>query len=159
MRIALLGLNACGSSEAATAPIANPGFEAKPCDEGSLCDWIVVGQVESVPTWHPEDRGSELIGAPVSISQLIDPWDGGPCVTFELIADVAAAASVLIELDFGDDGNIDYTDPIPAAHWTLLTYQHSVPQPAQRLRVSIRKQSAGRAVLARLDLSAGACGP
>jgi hypothetical protein len=157
--ISLIVLAAACASDAertsSSAPV-NPGFE--PCAEGVLCDWNVTGDIASVPTWHALDRGTELLGAPVSLTQVVDPFTGGPCVTFELIADVAASAAVVIELDFDDDGSVDYADPLPAADWTLLTYQHAVPQGARRLRVRIVKSALGRAVLARLDLSSGPCG-
>ena len=155
--LALCVLSACSASDDAYAPVSNPGFESKQCDEGSLCDWTVEGQISSVPTWHEEDHGTELLDQNTSIAQLIAPFDGGPCVRFKLIADVAASANVIITLDFEADGNVEYTDVIPAAHWTLLTYQHPVPAMASSLRIRIEKQSLGRAVLARLDLTAGSC--
>lgn len=151
-------LAACASAGfEAAAPLANPGFEPQKCDEGTLCDWTTEGQIASVPTWHEEDHGTELLGAPVSLSQLLDPFPGGACVRFELVADVAAAADVSIALDFDDDGTVEYRDPIPAAHWTLLTYQHQAPPSAASLRVRIDKRAQGHAVLARLALMAVDC--
>jgi hypothetical protein len=148
-------LCACESGEG-FASADNPGFEPS-CDTGTLCDWTVIGQTHPVPTWHDQDHGTELLGAPVSLSQLLDPLAGGACVRFELIANVAAAANVSVSLDFDDDGTVEYSDSLPAAEWTLLTYQHRVPPAASRLRIRIDKQAPGRAALARLDLTEGEC--
>lgn len=152
--IALLA-RACGDNSG-LQPASNPGFDA--CPPAPLCDWMSSGEVRSVATWHEADEGVELLGAPVSLWQQVDPFSGGPCLTFQLVADVAAEADVAIRLDFGDDGNAEYTDAVPAAHWTLLTYQHPVPEAAERLRISIDKRAQGRAVFARLQLSVGTCG-
>jgi hypothetical protein len=148
---------ACAADAALEPAPANPGFE--PCEPATLCDWAVVGDVASVETWHSQDHGVELLGAPVTLSQSIDPFPAEACVRFDLIADLAASANVVLELDFGDDGQPEYADVLPASDWALLTYQHAVPAGAQRLRVAIVKHASGRAVLARLELSAGPCGP
>lgn len=158
--LASLVVVACAAdAEATAAPPSNPGFETAPCEPARLCDWAVEGDVASVATWHSQDHGVELLGAPVTLSQWVDPFPAAACVGFELIADLEASSNVVIELDFGDDGHVEFADVLPASDWALLTYQHAVPAGAQRLRVAIVKHAPGRAVLARLDLSTGPCGP
>jgi hypothetical protein len=151
---------ACASADSDAAPSAsNPGFESAPCQPAALCDWTVAGDVRSVETWHSQDHGIELLGAPVTLSQRVDPFPAEACVRFELIADLAASSNVVVELDFDDDGQLEYADVLPASQWALLTYQHEVPPGAERLRIVIVKRAVGRAVLARLDLAAGPCHP
>jgi hypothetical protein len=156
---ALIAVACSAEADSTQAAPSNPGFETAPCEPAMLCDWAVEGDVASVATWHSQDHGVELLGAPVTLSQWVDPFPAAACVRFELIADVEASSNVAVELDFGDDGEIEYADVLPASDWALLTYQHEVPAGAQRLRVAIVKRAPGRAVLARLDLDAGDCGP
>jgi hypothetical protein len=116
----------------------------------ALCAWeLETGDAVRAPTWHGRDYGVELVGDQVAISQLVKRDSGSlTCLRFELIADVAPTTSVTIELDFFDDGVVDHVQAVPTSNWALLTYPLTLPDSYQGIRVRLRKQGAGRAVLA-----------
>lgn len=115
-----------------------------------LCAWeLEEGDAVRAPTWHGRDYGVELIGDRAAISQLVKQDSRSlPCLRFELIADVEQSTQVTIELDFFDDGVVDHVQAVPTSDWALLTYPLTMPESYQGVRVRLRKDGPGRAVLA-----------
>jgi hypothetical protein len=146
--LAVLGVLATG------CPLDDdPGFDDWCGDR--LCRWDVdQGAIRKAPTWHERDLGVELVGSDVVLRQF-DAVDSVTCLDFKVIADIDPAASVFVEMDFLSDGTIDYRQRIPSASWKPLSFLVSAPTWYQGVTLTIRKESEGRAVLARLEMSSG----
>lgn len=146
LALAVLGVLASG------CPLDDdPGFDDWCGDR--LCRWEVdQGSIQKAPTWHERDLGVELVGADVVLRQ-IDAVDSVACLEFKVMADIDPAASVFLEMDFQSDGTTDYRERIPSASWKPLSFLVSAPTWYQGVTLTIRKESEGRAVLARLEMS------
>ena len=86
--------DSCGSG---SGLVSDPNFDVWCSD--TLCAWQVdEGTIEQAPTWHAEDYGVELVGAPVQISQVLDiESTGGQCFKFNLMSDVDTSSAVWVE--------------------------------------------------------------
>jgi hypothetical protein len=129
--------------------IDDPGFQFW-CGE-TLCAWTVEeGAVRKVPTWHEHDYAVELVGSPVVISQ--QAAEGfSSCVRIELIADVETSAMLTIEIDYGGDGNVDWTSPVSREGFRSLAWEIRPGSEANSDSVFIvRKAGEGRAALTQL---------
>ena len=131
----------------------DPSFELW-CEE-ALCSWEVEeGEAVQAPTWHSSDHGVELVGNPATISQLVDRDSGNlQCLHFHLLADIEETASVTLELDFYDDGVVEFTQIIPTSDWAMLSYHISLPTTYQGIRFRLSKSGGGRAILAEISAS------
>jgi hypothetical protein len=119
------------------------------CGE-ELCSWQVEkGEIRQAPTWHPDDLGVELVGDDVAIAQRTSASNHS-CVLFELVADIELDASVTLEMDLYDDGEVDFSQRLPTARWEHLTYQVVMPDRYQGIQFRLRKEGPGRAVLAQI---------
>jgi len=134
--------------------LENPGFDLW-CGD-SLCDWEVEGEIARVPTWHQEDPGVALVGEDVTLHQLANLADGrAECFHFDLLIDKPDDAEVVLELDFQDDGIAEYSHPIPSYDWRPVDYKITAPTWYDSVRFILRKRGPGRAVLARILVTAG----
>jgi hypothetical protein len=119
----------------------------------SLCNWKTEqGRIRRVPTWDAEDYGVELVGKPVVISQLAKLNEvNGSCLKFSIVGNVETQAQVQLELDFFDDGIVDYREGIPGVRWQRLDLLVMLPtQPYGSIKVSLDKQGSGTAIFAGL---------
>jgi hypothetical protein len=131
----------------------DPGFDDW-CGE-QLCHWTLLsGQIAKTPTWHEHDYGVELVGPQVTLTQQPD-ISSVSCLEFKVIADIEPAASVFLELDFRADGTVDYRERLPSARWQPLSFLVAAPSWYDTVALTIRKESDGHAVLARLELGDG----
>jgi hypothetical protein len=149
---ALAGLTLLTGSTSSCADdlLNDPGFDMWCGDE--LCAWkIEYGDVHQVPTWHELDEGAQLLGPRTAISQAspIDEQDA-ECIHFSLVADADEDAVLTLELDFMDDGSIEYSHEIPADDWETVSYHITPPTRYLGLRFRIRMEGEGRAVIAQV---------
>ncbi len=141
---ALFGVDSCG-----TDLLDDAGFDLW-CGK-ALCNWeIESGAVRKVATWHPDDHGAALVGSEVAISQLSAEAGSGTtgCITFSLLADASEKADLTLELDFLDDGRVDWSTPIPASDWEQVSFHVTPPVWWDAVRFRIRKSGDARAVIA-----------
>lgn len=147
------------SAETCGDLIEDSGFDIWCEDE--LCRWDVEkGDVARVPSWHQRDHAVELIGDPAAISQLnMEDNTTVQCIRFRLLADIEEAASVTLEVDFDDDGEVELPQIIPTSDWEPLSYLFTAPDTFSHIRFRIRKSGPGRAVLAEIAAEkSGQCG-
>ncbi len=143
-----LYLTQAGHNSCSGDLLHDSGFDLWCGDE--LCSWQVEkGDVRQATTWHADDLGVELVGDDVVISQLTDA-SNTPCVLFDLVADIDPGASVDLEMDLYDDGEIDFTERLPTASWDSLSYLVRMPERFQGIRFRLRKSGGGHAVLAQI---------
>jgi len=154
--LVLLGaaLSLGGWSSCEPSLTADPSFDLW-CGE-QLCAWrLEAGEVRRVATWHPADAGVELHGDPAAISQLLAIASREvSCLRFETLAQIDADASVSLEMDFLDDGLVDYHVPVAGNEWAAVLYLVTPPTWYQGVRLRLRKSGPGRAVLAHLRVTA-----
>jgi hypothetical protein len=145
---------ACLALTATACPLDDdPGFDDWCGDK--LCHWTLVdGQIAKAPTWHERDYGVELVGPHVTLQQQ-PSIKSVACLEFKVIADIDPAADVSVELDFLSDGTPEWTERLPSAQWQPLTFLVSAPSWYDAVTLTIRKESDGHAVLARLELGDG----
>lgn len=134
----------------------DPGFDLW-CGD-SLCAWSVdQGQIRRASTWHRSDHGVEMVGNPVVISQLSRESDAD-CFAFELIADADEGVGLTIQMDFNDDGSVEYDHPLASNDWRPVSYLITPPTWYSSVRFKIRKSGQGRAVVAQVRVeSASGC--
>jgi len=120
----------------------------------ALCTWEVEeGAVRKVSTWHEHDYAVELLGAPVVLTQ---PADGSlpSCVRIELIADVEPSAMVVVAIDYGGNGTIDWSAPIYGEGFRSMAWEVRPRSADDYDSVFIlRKSNEGRAVIAQFRVS------
>ena len=156
--LALALLVACASG-AQEPPIANPGLE-RWCDKHP-CGWEVEGEFKQVGTWHPNDYAVELLGDDAVASQLRAELDSkqANCFEFSLMAKVSAKAHAYLELDFLDDGVIEFSERIPESDWEVRKFTIHAPDWFEGVRFRLRKQGEGQVVLAELNIEVKPYGP
>jgi hypothetical protein len=120
--------------------------------DNELCDWQVdQGNVGKTPTWNDHEFGVELIDVGTQISQI--STEGSDCMEFSAVADVEAAADVIIGIDFDLDGQADYTSPVSETHWHVARTVIFGPSGyGKTVHVVVRKRGDGHAVLAEIRL-------
>lgn len=117
------------------------------------CEWEVEeGEVRQVPTWHEHDYAIELVGAPVVVSQLAKRGSSS-CVRIELIADVEPSAMFFVEIDFDDDGSVDWRSPVNRQGFQSMSWDVRHASSARDWRFILHKAAAGRAVITQLRAS------
>jgi hypothetical protein len=141
--------------------LGDPGFDMW-CGD-TLCAWdIEEGKVEKVATWHEKDQGASLVGSAVAISQLSEAdSDGLDCIRFELVAEVQDGAHLTLEMDFMDDGVVEYSHPLVTNDWENVAYTVTPPETFAGVRFRIKKSGDARAVIAQvraLSVPADECG-
>ena len=97
-------------------------------------------------------RFGEVSGDRVVLTQ-IPSFGSVECLSFTTIADLDPAAAVYLEMDFRGDGQVEYRERIPSARWQPLTVLVNAPTWYDRVRLTLRKESAGHAVLARFEVA------
>jgi len=113
----------------------------------NLCSWHTdEGSIRRAPTWHENDYGVELLGAPTTLSQVATSVPD--CIEFSMMADVDASAQVTLGIDFNNDGAVDHEEPIPAVRWREVKSLVRAPGVYSGIRFLIRKKGAGHAVVA-----------
>jgi hypothetical protein len=132
--------------------IADPSFDLW-CGAELCAPWETTGHVTRIKTWHERDYGVSLDDAS-SLSQ-VSSKDPVRCIEFDVIADVSASAEVWLEMDFRDDGTVDYRQLIPESHWASLRYLVKGPTWYDQVRFSLKKEGHGRAVLAQIRATPG----
>lgn len=142
--------------------LAAPGCDSILEDDGfdlwcgdELCHWdLEDGEIAKVPTWHQGDPGVALVGPSVAISQMVDiDQSATTCIRFEAVADVDESAEVMLELDFYDDGTVDYEERIPTSRWAPISYLITTPPVYRGIRFRLRKLGNGAAALAQIAAS------
>ena len=143
--VAVFLLAGCGEGDLIENPMIDRWCGDRPCA------WEVSGRVERVGTWHTDDYAVEL-GRDTTLSQhnaVVDA-DDATCLGFSMIADVSRSARLFVELDFLDDGVIDFSQQMPETHWERRTFLIATPSWYEGVRFIVRKSGSGRAVLAEL---------
>lgn len=142
--------------------LEDPGFQFW-CGE-RLCEWDTrEGTIKRVPTWHQHDYGVELVGAPVHLTQEFVSGISD-CALVETVADIDADAAVVVSIDADGDGTPEWEQTLGGEGFVARSWEveidvddavfmdFHVEKPFRGL-ASIRKNSVGRAVIARLRVS------
>ena len=131
---AVLTLGSCGDRDL----LNNPGFDLWCGDE--LCNWEVAsGAVSPAPTWHDQDLGALLSGG-VVMSQLSESSAGdADCIAFEIIANGPGSSSLTVELDFLDNGNVDYSATVSLENWAQSRQYITPPAWFDGIRFRLRQ--------------------
>jgi len=149
----LLALTLMGSESSCDPDLlGNPGFDLWCGDD--ICGWDVeAGEVERVSTWHERDFAAALVGDEVILSQLGDfTHDDADCLVFELLADVGEDAWLTVELDFLDDGIVEFSEPIVPESWEPIYLRTVPPEWYRDARVRLYKEGSGEVQVAQIRL-------
>lgn len=115
------------------------------------CEWKIEGDVERVGTWHTNDFAVELVSDDAQISQVNATVNQRiTCLEFSLVAKIDRGVRVFLELDFMNDGTIDFSQQLPVSDWERLTFKITPPDWYKGLRFIVRKEGPGRAIVAEL---------
>jgi hypothetical protein len=153
-------VGACGAAEEPSSS-PNPMLE-RWCD-GHPCGWDVEGDAKRVGTWHPDDYAISLDSDDASLSQLRAELTGAlaKCFEFSLMARIDAGAHASLELDFLDDGELEFSAPIPESHWEVRTFKITPPTWYEGVRFVVRRTGGkGDVIVAELNVDLGSrpCG-
>jgi hypothetical protein len=150
--VCLAGAIAACGAEQAPGPIENPMLQLW-CDQHP-CGWEVEGKAKRVGTWHPDDYALELVDDDAALSQVRPELDYtlAACFSFSLMAHVAKGARVFLELDFLDDGKVEFSAPIPKSDWEVRTFDISTPTWYEGVRFRVRKAGPGEVIVAELNV-------
>lgn len=119
------------------------------------CGWEVKGRIERVSTWHSHDYAVSLASDHAELAYLNDDPDAQvSCIGFSLLAKVAPQAHAYLELDFLDDGEVDWQKRIPTSDFDPVTFYVRAPAWYSSVRFIVRKDGPGEVVLARLRATA-----
>lgn len=141
-----------GTGECGEPILKDTGFDIWCGDK--LCAWTVEsGDIKRVPTWHRSDFGVELVGDFVALSQVATKK--ASCLEVALQANADEGVSLTLELDFFDDGKVDYVQPLLSDNWQTARHNITPPTYYEGLRVRVVKRGAGRAVIARIRIATG----
>ncbi|HET6335850.1 MAG TPA: hypothetical protein VFG30_21640 [Polyangiales bacterium] len=134
------------------SPINNPNLE-RWCDDHP-CGWDVEGEAKRVGTWHPDDYAIELVGDDSAVSQVRPELNAtlATCFAFSLMAHVAKDARALLELDFLDDGEVEFSERIPTSDWDVHTFEITTPTWYEGVRFRVRKDGPGEVIVAELNV-------
>jgi hypothetical protein len=142
--------------------IARPSFEHI-CDVDVPNMSVSSGDVRCAPTWNEKDYGIELVGASAEVSMLSKSNDSSEtCLLFEMIAKVETGVKLSFEIDFFDDGYVEYSKTISETDWQTVQYPVTKPSDyyPEDFRIILRKDGKGKTVLARLKQVPGSgCTP
>lgn len=144
--------------------LEDPGFQFW-CGE-RLCEWDTIeGEIERVSTWHEHDYGVELVGAPVVLTQPFARGTRG-CALIETVADVDPAAEVFVVIDQDGDGAPEWERQVGSEGFEAQSWEVDLdvfgdniisldpdPVPRPMGTASVRKNSPGEAIIARLRIS------
>jgi hypothetical protein len=72
------------------------------------------------------------------------------CILFTSVANVDPTAQFTLEVDFDDDGTIDYVWTVPATQWQRVQVQITAPPAYDGIRFILTKGGTGNAVLAEM---------
>jgi len=151
LSIVLAACLACGGGL-----IDDPTFDLW-CGDTLCSPWEATGNVTRVGTWHRSDHGVSL-GDGAVLSQL-SSHSSVSCIAIDVIADVTASARVSLEMDFDDDGEVEFEQQIPESRWAKLRFTTPTPGAGyyRKVRFSLRKAGTGRAVLAQIEATSADC--
>ncbi len=124
-----------------------------------LCSWeLEQGHVKRIPTWHEDDYGVELVDTPTAMSQL--SHESPNCLRFTTVARIDERAQVTLDVDFDDDGSVDFSYPIPTSDWHQVETLITPPPGYSGARFRVVKHGSGVAQLAMLRVqSTTGCAP
>ena len=142
----LIVLAACDGGDLISNPMVDRWCGERPCA------WDVPqGRVKRVGTWHTDDYAVELLGEDTILSQG-SRLHGEEGLHLSMIALVESEAQLYVELDFGDDGSVEFSERIRASFWERRGACVAIPSGYDGdIRFILRKQGPGRTVVANLS--------
>jgi hypothetical protein len=124
------------------------------------CDWEVKGKIKRAGSWHDDDYAVSFVSDHATLSQFNANADAAnaDCYDFTMIAKLDRKTRLFLELDFFDDGKIDFSERIPESDWDRRSFLVTTPTWYQGVRFIVRKDGPGFAALAQLSAkSSQAC--
>lgn len=125
------------------------------------CYWEVVGDIERRPTWHRKDFAVAFLSDDAEIFQVNDAANGedDDCIEFTTVANVSDGTDLYLEIDFLNDGLVEFGELFPEVHWRKIQFSILAPDWYQGIRFAVRKDGPGTAELAQLSAQVGgSCG-
>jgi hypothetical protein len=115
------------------------------------CGWLVDGRIERVGTWHSHDYAVSFESDDARLHQANpDADDSIDCFSFSMVAKVSPGTKAFVELDFLDDGKVDWSEQIPTADFEHFSFYVTPPTWFEGVRFIVRKEGPGEMVLAKL---------
>jgi hypothetical protein len=120
----------------------------------TLCAWTVDGgSIARVPTWDANDLGVSFVEPMTEIYQVTDTTQTtATCLIFTSVANLDPSAMMTLEVDFDDDGTIDYSAQLGATQWQRVQEQIPTPATYSGIRFILVKAGTGNAVLAEMRI-------
>ncbi|MEY4581819.1 MAG: hypothetical protein RL701_6522 [Pseudomonadota bacterium] len=120
--------------------IPNPQFDRWCSDRP--CLWDSEGPIRRVGSWHPNDYASQMLDE----SRL---WyvngtaneTNASCLEFSLVSQIASDTRLFLELDFLNDGSVDFSQRLPASAWDKHTFRITAPTWYRGVTFIVRKEA------------------
>jgi hypothetical protein len=138
-------------------PISNGDLDAW-CGD-TPCGWEATGGIKRVSTWHANDYAVSFERNGAQLSQVNSELSSFDCLSFSMVAKVSRAELAWVELDFFNDGSIDWKKPIPPGDFRQLEFAVHAPTSYDGVRFIVRRaKGQGEMVLAGIHAKAyGTC--
>lgn len=147
-----LGASLLVGAACSTSSLVYDGSFGRWCGE-ELCDWTTdEGSIRRIATWHEHDHGLSLESTPSQISRVSDEGLGG-CYRFTIVADVDPEARLLLEVDHGVDGKVEFTQRVAGRGYQRREFVTAFPAGRLGMRYVLRKDGRGKAHLADFAVS------
>jgi hypothetical protein len=138
-------LGACQNADLIRNPLVDRWCGDRPCG------WEVAGKIARVGTWHTDDYAVSFESNGARLTQLNATADQrSHCFDFSMIAKVDDHAKLFVELDFDDDGTIDWSERLLPSDFAPKHFFITPPSWYKGVRFIVRKQGTGTAILAKL---------
>jgi hypothetical protein len=97
-----------------------------------------------VGSWHPNDYALQLY-EDARVLQRIDALDADEvsCLSFSLVSKVPRETVVFLELDFMNDGIVDFSQRLPVSDWEPRTFRIAAPLQYQGVTFIVRREPGG----------------
>lgn len=144
----LSSLFACGDD----GPLVHNPMVDRWCDDHP-CAWEKHGEIGQVGTWNDDDYGVSFDSDDAALTQLNANVTAAQadCYDFTMIAKLDASTRLLLELDFLDDGKVEFSERVAPSDWDRRTFLITTPTWYHGVRFVIRKEGPGKAALAQLS--------
>lgn len=121
------------------------------------CYWEVIGEIRRRPTWHRKDYAVAFVSDDAEIYQVNENANGEDhgCIAFTTVANVAGETALFLELDFLNDGSMEFSEPFPALYWQRIDFAIRAPEWYEGIRFAVRKDGPGTAELAQFSAQVG----
>jgi hypothetical protein len=133
-----------------------PPWTREDCEYGPCGFQTLTGSTARTTSWDESAYALSLTEPGTRLTRR-EAGSFASCIDIALVGEVEDSADLTLELDFNDDGSIEYSGELPASRWDRRHIQIHGPAGERVVRSYLEKKGTGRASLAVVESRAVAC--